>query len=105
MGSVRELNDAFRTRGQGGRVMVTRGVNALGVMFVAEALERVRTFDALTRDNDPHGEHDFGSFELNGSKLYWKIDCYDEEMRHGSEDTADPDRTTRVLTVLLAEEY
>ena len=105
MASVRELNDAFRTSGQGGRIVVTRGVNVLGVMAVAAALERVRTFDALTEDNDPHGEHDFGSFELNGEKLYWKVDCYDKEMRYVSEDPANPDKTTRVLTILLAEEY
>ena len=105
MASVRELNDAFRTSGQGGRIVVTRGVHEKGAGFVAQALERVRTFDAFTKDNDPYGEHDFGSFELDGEKLYWKIDCYDKEMRYGSEDPSDPEKTTRVLTILLAEEY
>jgi Protein of unknown function (DUF3768) len=52
-----------------------------------------------------YGEHDFGSFELEGEKLYWKIDCYDKKMRFGSEDPSDPEQTTRVLTILLAEEY
>ena len=105
MASVRELNDAFRTSGEGGRIVVTRGVHEKGAGFVAQALERVRTFDAFTRDNDPYGEHDFGSFELDGEKLYWKIDCYNKEMRYGSEDPSDPEQTTRVLTILLAEEY
>ena len=105
MASVRELNHAFRTSGQGGRIVVTRGVHDKGAGLVAQALERVRTFDAFTKDNDPYGEHDFGSFELDGEKLYWKIDCYDKEMRYGSEDPSDPNETTRVLTILLAEEY
>ena len=26
-------------------------------------LQRVRAFDAFTEDNDPHGEHDFGSID------------------------------------------
>ena len=105
MASVRKLNDAFRTQGQGGRIVITRGVHEKGAGFVARALERVRTFDAFTEETDPYGEHDFGSFELDGEKLYWKIDCYDKEMRYGSEDPSDPDKTTRVLTILLAEEY
>ena len=105
MATVRALNDAFRTSGQGGRIVATRGVQEKGAGFVAQALERVQIFAAFTQDNDPYGEHDFGSFELDGEKLYWKIDCYDKEMRYGSEDPSDPEKTTRVLTILLAEEY
>ena len=40
-----------------------------------------------------------------GKELYWNIDCYDMKMRFGSEDTSDPEQTTRVLTILFAEEY
>ena len=61
--------------------------------------------DAFCEDNDPYGEHDFGAFEVEGEKLFWKIDYYDKALEHGSEDPADPTRTTRVLTVMLASEY
>ncbi|WP_257187520.1 MULTISPECIES: DUF3768 domain-containing protein [Bradyrhizobium] len=27
-----------------------------------------------TEENDPHGEHGFGSFDLVGQKVFWKID-------------------------------
>jgi Protein of unknown function (DUF3768) len=30
---------------------------------------------------------------------------YDREMIHGLEDPADPDKTTRVLTIMLVNEY
>ena len=63
------------------------------------------TFSAFTPENDPHGEHDFGSFALAGRKLFFKIDYFDATMQFGSEDPADPAKTTRVLTIMLAEEY
>ena len=62
-------------------------------------------FDDFNADNDPHGELDFGSFELEGEKVFWKIDYYDLAGEFGSEDPTDPKKTLRVLTVMLAEEY
>jgi hypothetical protein len=103
---IAALNDAFRKGSPaGGRVFMTAGVDAKGPAFVAAALAKVRSFDAFTADNDPHGEHDFGSFEIAGRKFFWKIDYYDCSLKYGSEDPSDPDRTTRVLTIMLAEEY
>jgi Protein of unknown function (DUF3768) len=65
----------------------------------------VQSFKDFTEDNDPHGEHDFGSFEYAGERCFWKIDYYDKAMEYGSDDPADPAKTTRVLTIMLAEEY
>ena len=71
--------------------------------YAPQCVDEVRTFDAFTADNDPHGEHDFGSFEVDGRKIFWKLDYYDAAMRLGSEDPADPAKTTRVsLTIMLA---
>jgi uncharacterized protein DUF3768 len=67
--------------------------------------ERVRSFEKFEEANDPHGEHDFGSFEYSGQTIFWKIDCYDMKLKWGSPDPADPSVTRRVLTILLAEEY
>ena len=67
---IRELNDAFRRTFSGGKVTMTTGVYALPDMVKAAALQKAATFDAFTEDNDPHGEHDFGSFELCGRKFY-----------------------------------
>jgi hypothetical protein len=68
-------------------------------------LLQVRACDAFTADNDPHGEHDFGSFELEGRKLLWKFNYDDLALEHGSEDPSDPLKTCRVLTIMLAEDY
>lgn len=100
---IRDLNDRARTSFLGCRVMITSGVQALD--DVVGVLMKVRTFDAFTEENDPHGEHDFGSFRHGGETLFWKIDYYDLTLTAGSEDPTDPDVTVRVLTVMLASEY
>lgn len=102
---IRELNDIFRQTFVGGRVVVTEGVDALSTQVKADVLQQVRHFDRFDRDNDPHGEHDFGNFEIEGERFFFKLDYYNLEMDGGSEDPADPAKTTRVLTVMKAEEY
>ena len=102
---IRELNDAFRRSSDGGRILFTEGVSAEGVAFSHQVFALVRRFDQFTEANDPHGEHDFGSFTHQGKKLFWKIDYYDQACEFGSENPADPAQTTRVLTIMLAEEY
>jgi hypothetical protein len=102
---IRQLNDAFRRTFSGGRVTLTSGVDALPELIKARALQLVRVFDYFNEDNDPHGEHDFGSFELANFKFFWKIDYYDQGCEFGSEDPANPAKTTRVLTIMLSQEY
>ena len=72
---------------------------------MSKALAKVIAFDAFSADNDPHHEHDFGSFELEGEKLFWKIDYYDSDLTYGSEDPNDVEKTHRVLTIMLASDY
>ena len=102
---IRDLNDAFRRTFAGGKVMMTCGVAELPDMVKAKALQLVASFAQFTEENDPRGEHDFGSFDLVNRKFFWKIDYYDERCEFGSEDPSDPKRTTRVLTLMLASEY
>src|ERR1700676_5096482 len=98
---IRELNDSFRTTMTDGRVMMTAGVAALPSDVKALVIRRVATFSDFNADNDPHKEHDFGSFTLAGRKFFFKIDAYDADMQFGSEDPADPSKTIRVLTIML----
>lgn len=86
-------------------MVMTASILALPSYVQAIILQKVATFCQFTEDNDPHGEHDFGSFEVTGHDVFWKIDYYEESMECGSEDPADPTKTTRVLTIMLAEEY
>ena len=104
---IRDLNDTFRKTLDPtlGRVMLTAGVNALPSDVSATAIRNVAAFDAFDAANDPHGEHDFGSFDLAGDKFFWKIDYYDRNFEFGSDDPADTAKTSRVLTLMLAVEY
>lgn len=102
---VARFNDAFRRNLSTGKLVATAGVMALGEELLPVVLLAVQAFSNFNVDNDPHGEHDFGAIELGDIRLFWKIDCYDRDMRFGSADPSDPDVTTRVLTVMLAEEY
>lgn len=100
------LNDLARTAmGVASRVIQTPGINALDPAIQSRIREKVELFDAFTPDNDPHGEHDFGSFHEGGEKIFWKIDYFDKNLEYGSEHPEDPGQTTRVLTIMLAEEY
>ena len=102
---IRALNDRLRKSLTGGRVLMTRAVSVLPDDVRARAIELTRTFDGFTSDNDPYGEHDFGSFEIDDRQFFFKLDCYDKGMQYGSEDPSDPEKTTRVLTIMLADEY
>ena len=103
--AIRRLNDALRCRGEGGRVVITQGVAALGSAAVAAVLGSVAAFDDFTDDNDPYGEHDCAVLTVGAARIIWKIDYYDTDLTGHSPDPTDAAVTTRVLTVMLAEEY
>ena len=104
---IRELNDALRTSFDPklGKIVLTSGVDSLPSDVRAMVIRKVATFVAFTGDNDPYGEHDFGNFEVAGQKFFFKIDYYDPNLEIGSEDPADPTKTTRVLTIMFASDY
>lgn len=102
---IRTLNDNFRRTFSGGRVHVTSGVASLPEQDVQEILHKVRTYDEFNSNNDPNGEHDFGSVKVAGNTIFWKIDYYDQNLQYGSENPAEPTLTTRDMTIMLSSEY
>lgn len=106
---IAALNDAFRARigdPRAGKFYVTDGVSSCGHAFVATAIAAVKAFADFTPDNDPYGEHDFGSIEVEGHKLFWKIDYFDRfDPDLASPDASDASVTERVLTIMQADEY
>ena len=61
--------------------MITQGVQALDNL--PDLLDQVRRFDAFTPDNDPYGEHDFGSFIHDDINIFWKFDGVDAPSHNG----------------------
>ena len=102
---IRALNDELRQHLIGGTAVITPGIAALGPEAVARIVKTIEVYDDFCHANDPHQEHDFGSFEADGQTIFFKIDYFDTTMTHHSPDPADPAVTERVITIMLAEEY
>ena len=103
--AIRSLNDCFRQALHGGTVLFTAGIMALGPKLQARILAAVQTFDAFEEANDPWGEHDFGAIDIDGERVFFKIEYYDLTRAMHSEDPTDPAKTERVMTIMLASEY
>lgn len=96
---IAKLNDMFRM-GFKNTVMTP------GVMYLDDVLGlagEVQNFSDFTEDNDPYGEHDFGSFDWKGNRIFWKIDYFDQSLKYGEDPLSEKCR--RVMTIMLASEY
>ena len=57
-----------------GTAVMTPGVAALGQEAVDRIVKTIAVYDDFCHANDPHEEHDFGSFEADGQSVFFKID-------------------------------
>ena len=103
--AIRMLNDELRQNLSAGTALITVGVVALGADAVARIVKTIAVYDDFCHANDPYEEHDFGSFEVDGNKLFFKIDYFNSTLTVHSPDPSDPAVTKRVITIMLAEEY
>ncbi|WP_245412357.1 DUF3768 domain-containing protein [Notoacmeibacter ruber] len=103
--AIRRFNDQFRQTFVGGTVLTTVGVRELKGADQVAIIRAVQRFDDFHPENDPFEEHDFGAFDHDGTRYFWKIDYYDLDLHHRSKDPADPAFTMRVLTIMRADEY
>lgn len=97
---IARLNDRFR--GMCLDVLYTAGIRD-GIMDLVGLSVAIENYNQFIEDNDPYGEHDFGSLMFENKKIFWKIDYYDKELRLWCNPLS-PD-CRRVLTIMLAEEY
>jgi Protein of unknown function (DUF3768) len=102
--AIRALNDDLRQNLSAGTALITPGIAALGAEAVARIVKTIAIYDDFCHANDPYEEHDFGSLEVDGQTIFFKIDYYDKALAFHSPDPADPSVTERVITIMLAEE-
>ena len=103
--TIRNLNDRFRQSFMGGKVIRSHSFAELPIVMQLEIMLAIRQFADFNEVNDPHGEHDFVSVDIDGEKYFAKMDYYAPDMEHGSEDPSDPAKTVRVLTIMLCSDY
>ncbi len=104
------LNHTFRANPNSGSIpgqcVITQGIAALSPLDQMQIAHKVTTFTEFTEEHAPYDWHDFGSFDHNGTTIFWKIDIFDnEDMEFGAETPDDPSQSYRLLTILLASEY
>ncbi|SDE83972.1 Protein of unknown function [Paracoccus isoporae] len=109
---IAQQNDAFRKgmiaglpRDMLGRIVSTPGVRAMGRDFETAAYVSVAKDTVFSEANDPWGARDFGAVSVNGTKVWWKIDLYNNDFDGGSEAPCDLAQTRRLVTILLPSEY
>lgn len=104
--TIAELNDQFRENPHSrGKLVMTATVAAKGPYFALKCIEAIR-HAVFEKGNDPYGERDFCTIEVDGQKVWLKIDCYDKhDQNYGSEDPADPAKTLRVGTLMFPSDY
>ena len=108
---IAELNDQLRKNPLDrslGQVLISSGIVAGGADFQAKvltALSRMQAKD-FKEGNDPYGERDFNSFTVDAQICFFKIDYYAKgDLYAPSDDPTDLEKTERILTVMLADEY
>ena len=102
---IRALNDKLRSNPATGVVVITPGIAALGNEAVERIVKTIAIYDDFCHANDPHQEHDFGSFDVDGHTIFFKIEYYDKSLSMHSPDETDPSVTERIMTIMLADEY
>ena len=89
------LNDQLRTTFKGGRVQMTPGVYNLEARIRGRALSVLACYDTF----DAESEHDSGVFIFAGFSFEWRIEYRRKDGIGVSQDSADPEKTFRVLTL------
>ncbi len=102
--TIRALNDELRCYLLGGGAVISAKVAALGASALTRLVERLADFNDFSPRLDPKGEHALGLLNFEDMWIAFQIDYYDTALDGPSHDPGDPNRTERVMKIMLAEE-
>ncbi len=102
---IAALNDQLRYTLKDGYVETSASVDKLDIYTQICAYQLVRESNVFAGENDPYNERDFGGFVIGAHRFIWKIDYLDPAMAEKSADPSNPKVTTRILKIMLADEY
>ena len=107
---IARLNDRARLGlDRTARIVFTR--NCIATFGDPDGIERVLIQAALVKAmrtctfSEDSPERDLGIMEVRGTVVWVKIDYFDPNLEFGSENPADANITTRVLTVMLPSDW
>ncbi len=108
--AIARLNDrARRGLDPTARIVFTRNCLAIfcdldtfGVVVVQAQLLAAFRNCSFAEDSP---ERDFTEVLFRDRRVWLKVDCFDKSLEYGSPDPADAALTTRVVTILLPEDY
>ena len=100
---ITELNDKFRKQElSSDRLTLSPKVEALPENKKELLINAVSNVDYFVEGDS---SHDLGLVTVEDTYYLWEIDYYDKNLRSSSPNPADPNCTTRVLTILRMDEY
>lgn len=106
--AIAQQNDYFRAKPPTealGKWVCTQAIHAEGPEFVRDCFRAAAEYDSFDEDNDPYGTREMGFMDVQGKKVWWKIDLYNRSYDAGSENPTALAETRRVLTMLFPSEY
>ena len=102
--TIKEVFNPFNKNSHGFNVNITPEVAESEHLI--EILEAVQNHRKFPKGDDPYGLHDFGAFEVDGRRWYFKFDFYeDEKMQWGWDPLDEHRRAYRLLTIMCSSEY
>jgi hypothetical protein len=85
----------------GGSVMLTRAVAALGHEVQQEIIEALGRHDDRDANSDPSGEHEFRMITVQGHQILFTIDYFDRKLFRDPRATSDTKDVHRTVNVML----
>ena len=106
---IAEQNDLFRRSWPHalipGRFLLMPGVAARPGSFQSTCISAVRSYNGFPDANEPYDTRRMSALEVDGERIWFRIDLYDEHYRSYPKNPINPSKTKRLLRVYSADDW